>query len=135
LHVLVVDDCRDTTATLSFLLKAWGHEVNVAHDGVSALETAIINRPDVVLLDIGLPGMNGWELASRLREQPGMEDVLLVAVSGYGQCRDQLHSQKVGCDFHLLKPVDPKVLEDLLVKEAKRGSRSDGTRQDADSSE
>ena len=122
-RVLIVDDCRDTTATLSVLLKAWGHDPSVAHDGPAALVEAAMQTPDVVLLDIGLPGMNGWELARQLRALPGMQAARLVAMSGYGQSQDQLHSFEVGCELHLLKPVDPAILERIL-KEHSNVSRT-----------
>ena len=89
LRVLVVDDCPDTTATMAILLRLWGHQVWVAHDGLSALAAARACRPDVVLLDVGLPGMTGWELARHLRHLPGLERALLVAVTGYGSAEEQ----------------------------------------------
>src|SRR5688572_20913863 len=111
LHVLIVDDCPDTAATLALLLKAWGHQASTARTGPEALERAAMNPPDVVLLDIGLPGMNGWDVARRLRCLPGMERSYLIAVSGYGQERDRAQSADSGCLLHLLKPVDPAMLE------------------------
>jgi CheY-like chemotaxis protein len=114
LRVLVVDDCPDTTAALAILLRCWSHDVRVAHDGPAALETAAGFRPDVVLLDVGLPGMDGYEVARRLRGEVGLARALLVAVTGYGQEADRL-SREAGCDRHLLKPVDLDALQGLLA--------------------
>jgi two-component system CheB/CheR fusion protein len=114
-RVLVVDDNRDAATTLALLLRARGHEVQVANDGHAALELAESFRPQVVLLDIGLPGIDGYEVARRLRSSPRTRDILIVAISGYGQDEDRKRSQQVGFDFHLVKPVDPAVLQSLLT--------------------
>src|SRR5262249_31163621 len=113
-RVLIVDDCPDAAGSLAILLQLWGHEVHVTHNGPAALEAIPALQPEVVLLDIGMPGMNGWEVARRIREQEGGQNILLVALSGYGQERDQHHSRDVGCDFHLVKPFDPDELMRLL---------------------
>jgi CheY-like chemotaxis protein len=113
-RVLIVDDCPDAAGSLAILLQLWGHEVQVTHDGPSALEAIPALQPGAVLLDIGMPGMNGWEVARRIRQQEGGQDILLVAVSGYAQEQDQHHSRDVGCDFHLVKPFDPDELRRLL---------------------
>jgi CheY-like chemotaxis protein len=113
-RILIVDDCPDAAGSLALLLGLWGYEVRVAHDGPAALESAYSFRPEAVLLDIGLPGMNGWEVARQIRRREGGGDILLVAVSGYGQEQDREHSRQVGCDFHLLKPIDPQELQRLL---------------------
>jgi two-component system CheB/CheR fusion protein len=118
--VLVVDDCHDTTDSLLMLLGLWGHVPYVAHDGPTAIREAALHSPDVVLLDIGLPGMNGWDVARRLRNQPETERALLVAMSGYGSTRDQVNSRNAGCDLHLLKPVAPDLLERLLSDQSGR---------------
>jgi len=120
LRVLVVDDCHDTTESLSMLLRLWGHVPYPAHDGPTALREAALHSPDVVLLDIGLPGMDGWDVARRLRQQAGTEKALLVAMSGYGSSRDQMNSQNAGCDLHLLKPVAPDLLQRLLSDQSGR---------------
>ena len=114
-RVLVVDDNRDSVETMALLLHLWGHEVRTAYDGPSALALAAEYRPDVVLLDIGLPGMNGYEVAKRLREIPGLEKSVLVAVTGYGQESDRQRARKAGFDRHLVKPVEPTALQDLLA--------------------
>jgi len=115
LRVLVVDDCPDTTTTLVLLLRLWGHDTCVAHDGPSALAKAVTYDPDVVLLDIGLPGMDGHQVAWRLRLQPELERTLLVSLSGYGRDVDRRRSEEAGCDEHLVKPVEPVVLQRLLA--------------------
>ncbi len=114
-RVLVVDDNRDAATTLAMLLKTQQHEVHEAYDGLSALKAAIALKPDVILLDIGLPGINGYELAQRLRTIDQTKDALLVAVSGYGQDEDRLKSRLAGFDFHLVKPVDPQMLRTIIA--------------------
>jgi signal transduction histidine kinase/response regulator RpfG family c-di-GMP phosphodiesterase len=113
-RILVVDDNIDGARTLSRLLKAWGHDVFVAYDGPTAIETARSQQPDVVVLDIGLPGMDGYQVAQRLREQPRMTQAMLLAVTGYGRSEDLLRSREVGISHHLIKPVDPEALKKLL---------------------
>jgi PAS domain S-box-containing protein len=115
LRVLVVDDHRDAAESLVILLRLWGHEVQSAHDGPTALAMAAAYRPDAVLLDIGLPGMNGYEVAERLQELPGWGNVMLVALTGYGQEEDRRRSRAAGFDRHLIKPVDPASLRRLLA--------------------
>lgn len=114
LGVLIVDDCEDTTLSLALLLGRWGYRVEVANSGAAALERAVEQPFDVVVLDIGMPHMTGWELAGRLRRLAGMERALLIAVSGYGQAEDEHLSLTAGCDLHLIKPVEPDRLEQLL---------------------
>ena len=96
------------------LLRLWGHEVAVAHDGPAALRAAEGQRPEVALLDITLPGMDGYELARRLRSQPGLERIALVALTGWGQEEDRRRSQEAGFAHHLTKPVDLSALQELL---------------------
>src|ERR1700755_2094023 len=92
---------------MMLLLQAEGHDVTVEHDGASALATAREMRPDTILLDIGLPGINGVELPVRPRGQPETREARLIAVSGYGQQKDRERSAAAGFDLHLVKPVDP----------------------------
>jgi two-component system CheB/CheR fusion protein len=113
-----VDDCQDTTLSLSMLAQGWGYRVHVANDGPTALQIATEHLPSVVLLDVGMPQMSGWELARRLRQLPGMENAYLVAVTGYGQAADELRSREVGCDLHLTKPADPEELQRVLQERA-----------------
>jgi signal transduction histidine kinase len=114
-RVLVVDDNVSGAETLADLLVLWGCDVRVAHHGLAAIELAAQYLPEVVLLDIGLPGMDGYEVAQRLRELEGLEGALLVAVTGYGQEEDRRRSQEAALDHHLTKPVDPDVLRRLIT--------------------
>ena len=115
MRVLLVDDNVDAAESLAMLLRLWGHEVAVAHDGPAALRAAEGQRPQVALLDIGLPGMDGYELARRLRSQPGLGRVVLVALTGWGQEEDRRRSQEAGFDHHLTKPVELGALQKLLA--------------------
>jgi CheY-like chemotaxis protein len=110
-----VDDNRDATETLELLLQLWGHEVQSALNGPEALARAAEFRPEIILLDIGLPGMSGYEVARQLRQLPGFRDVFIVAVTGYGQDSDRIHSQEAGFGHHLVKPVQPEVLQELIA--------------------
>ncbi len=115
-RILVVDDNVDAATSLARLLsRLMGQEVRVAHDGPSALEVAEEFRPDLVLLDIGMPGMDGHEVARRLRGRPEFERTLLVALTGWGQEQDRKKSSESGIDCHLVKPVDPAALGALLA--------------------
>jgi CheY-like chemotaxis protein len=120
LRVLVVDDNLDAAESLVMLLGLDGHEVRMAHSGVEALEAAAVFRPEVVLLDIGLPGMDGYEVARRLREQNDGAETLLVAMTGYGQEEDRRRSRAAGFHRHLVKPVDLNDLRALLASSAPR---------------
>jgi CheY-like chemotaxis protein len=113
--VLIVDDNSDTAEAASELAVGWGHQVAVAHDGPDALEVARNFRPDIALIDIGLPEMNGYELARRFRELAGLETVFLVAITGYGGEEDQRAAQEAGFNLHFTKPIDPIRLKRLLA--------------------
>ena len=116
LRVLVVDDNVDTVTTLAMLVRESGHDVRKAYDGTTVVEAALDYRPNVVLLDIGLPGLNGFEVAKRLRQQPALQKAVLVAMTGYGQESDRKRSQEAGFDHHLVKPGDfGKVLQILTT--------------------
>jgi PAS domain S-box-containing protein len=112
-RILVVDDNVDAAQSLATLLKLWGHEVAVAHDGAGALEAARTQPPDVILLDIGLPGMSGLEVARQIRQEPRRP--LLVALTGYGQEQDRRRSVEAGFEAHLVKPVDLRELRRLIA--------------------
>jgi two-component system CheB/CheR fusion protein len=114
LRVLIVDDCKDNRDSLAMLLRVWGHEVRVARDGPSALVESQSFRPLVVILDIGLPGMSGWEVVRRLREQPDSHSVRVIALTGYGQEQDKGKAREAGFDAHLTKPADLALLRQLL---------------------
>ena len=105
-RLLVVDDNRDFANTLSLLLETFGHEVRTVYDGRAVLPMATDYRPDAVLLDIGLPGMNGYEIARELRSAPALSQLTLVAFTGYGQEEDRRRVREAGFDFHLVKPVE-----------------------------
>jgi PAS domain S-box-containing protein len=113
-RVLVVDDNRDAANSLALLLDHMGHETRVAHDGAEALEMAATYRPDIVLLDIGMPRMNGFDAARALRREPWGRDMTLIALTGWGQEHDRRSSQEAGFDHHLVKPVEPGSLLRLL---------------------
>ncbi len=113
-RVLVVDDNVDSARAAAKILARNGYDVQVAYDGPEAVENAILHQPAFVFLDIGLPGMNGYEVAMRLRQEPGLKEAMLVAVSGYGEEGDRRRSREAGFDQHLVKPVDPIVLLKLM---------------------
>ena len=115
LRVLVVDDNRDATEALELLLQLWGYEVRSAFDGPEALALAAEFQPKVILLDIGLPGMSGYEVARQLRDGPGGRELFIVAVTGYGQDSDRIKSRRAGFDHHLIKPMQPEVLQELIA--------------------
>ena len=119
-RVLVVDDNVDAAETLKLLLEVLGHEVAVAHEGLSALSIAPVWLPDVVLLDIGLPGLDGYELARRIRLNTLLEGVVLVALTGYGQDSDRQQAREAGFDHHLVKPADFQALQAILTSVANR---------------
>ena len=114
-RVLVVDDNRDAAESLNILLTAWGQDARVAHDALAALDIAEKFRPEVVLLDIGLPKLHGYDVARRLREQDWGRRCLIVAVTGWGQEADRQQSKAAGIDHHLIKPVEPLALRELLA--------------------
>jgi len=112
--ILIVDDCTDTTDSLALLMRAWGFDVDVANQGPAALQLAGARCPDVVLLDLGMPGMDGYEVARQLRCLPGVQNALLIAISGYGGKARECASREAGFDLHLTKPADPRHLRHLL---------------------
>lgn len=114
-RILVVDDNRDSAESMGSLLECMGSEVEVAHDGQSALQAIDSYQPAVVLLDIGMPGMDGYEVARRVRERRDLDHVTLIAVTGWGQEEDQRRSREAGFDHHLVKPVDLEALRALLA--------------------
>ena len=114
-RLLIVDDNRDTAESLCMLLELLGHEVRSAHDGLAAIDVAAEFRPDVVLLDIGLPKLNGYDTARRIREQAWGATMHLIAVTGWGQDTDRSEARSAGFDHHLTKPVDIPKLTKLLT--------------------
>lgn len=115
-RILVVDDNRDAADSLGMMLRYAGADVRVVYDGEGALDAMPECLPDVVLLDIGMPRLNGCDLARRIREDPVHGAVMLVALTGWGQAADRLRSHEAGIDHHLVKPVDFDVLEELLLR-------------------
>ena len=121
LRILVVDDNVDSAETLAEQLPLWGHEARLAHDGPQALAVAREFSPEVILLDIGLPGMDGFEVARQIRAEK-MPVLQLLAMTGYGQDEDRQQARDAGFDGHLVKPVDPDTLQKTL------GAIADGPR-------
>jgi PAS domain S-box-containing protein len=119
-RILIVDDNEDGAASLAMMLKLGGHETQTAHDGLEAVEVAEQFRPDAMLLDIGLPKLNGYEVCRRIRERSWGKSVVLVAVTGWGQEEDRDRSKAAGFDTHVVKPVDREVLRRLLASVAPR---------------
>ena len=114
-RILVVDDNHDSALSLAMVLTMMGHETRTAHDGETALATAEEFHPDVVLLDIGLPKMNGYEVAQRIREKAWGIAMFLIAVTGWGQAEDRARSAEVGLNMHMVKPVEPSALQAVLA--------------------
>ena len=119
LRILVADDNRDAADSLQRILALYGHEVRVAYDGDSAVHVGADFRPRVAILDIAMPGTNGYEVARRLRRHHG-DEVTLVALTGWGQDADRRRASEAGFDHHLTKPVDPQSLNALLADVAKK---------------
>jgi CheY-like chemotaxis protein/two-component sensor histidine kinase len=115
-RILVVDDLRDSADSLAVLLRLVGNEVCTAYDGQEALETAAEFRPDVVVLDLGMPKLNGYDTCRRLREQAWTKDVVFVALTGWGQEEDRRRTEEAGFHYHLVKPIDPAAFMKLLAK-------------------
>jgi CheY-like chemotaxis protein len=116
LHILIVEDNPDSAFSTALLLRLYGHEVRMVHDGQTAVRVIGEDTPDVVLLDIGLPGLDGWEVARQIRRSPQHKKPFLIAVTGYGQDDDRRRSAEAGIDLHLVKPVDPLELQEILRK-------------------
>src|SRR5262245_60573916 len=114
-RILVVDDNHDSALSLAMMLSIMGHETRTAHDGESAVATAESFLPEVVLLDIGLPKLNGYEVAQRIRQHSWGASMFLIAVTGWGQDEDRQRSSEVGLNVHMVKPVEPAALERLLA--------------------
>jgi signal transduction histidine kinase/ActR/RegA family two-component response regulator len=114
-RILVVDDFRDATDSLARMLRVMGHDCETAYDGLEALQVAVAFRPDVVLLDIGLPKLDGYQTAQRIRHEPWGGSIALVALTGWGQDEDKRRAAEAGFDHHLTKPVDPADLQRVLA--------------------
>jgi CheY-like chemotaxis protein len=116
LRVLLAEDNRDAAEAMSMLLELLGHQVRVVHDGAGAVEAARADTPDVALIDIGLPKLNGYEVAQRLRQLPSADRTVLIALTGYGNESEKKRAFSAGFHFHLTKPVDLERLEGLLAE-------------------
>jgi CheY-like chemotaxis protein len=114
-RVLVVDDSEVQAKSLGMLLEMMGHQVRVAYNGLAALEISAEFVPDVALIDVGLPGMDGYELARRIRAQPQLQHTVLIAQTGWGREEDRENSREAGFDHHLSKPIDHQLLEKILA--------------------
>ena len=121
-RLLVVDDNRDAALSLAMLLRVRGHEVQVAHNGAAALEMASSYRPHMIFLDIGMPAMDGYEVARRIRRMTELKGVVLAALTGWGQEDDRRRTGDAGFDHHLVKPPEPRDLEELLASLDQRPS-------------
>lgn len=122
---LVVDDNLDAVNSLALLLRLFGHEVQIAHNGLEALEVAERFRPEVVLMDVGMPVLNGHEATRRIRAEPWGRDILILALTGWGQDSDKLLSKEAGCDAHLVKPILWPDLEKVLAELESRGAEKE----------
>src|SRR3954447_22954985 len=116
LRVLIVDDCKDGADSLSTLLRLWGHEVQVAYDGPAALRLAAVFRPEVLLVDLGLPGMDGCCLARQFLTQAQFRDAILTAVTGYADRDHRTLGSEAGFDAYLVKPTDLAALQAMLSR-------------------
>jgi CheY-like chemotaxis protein len=123
LRVLLVDDCPDVCAALGTLVRLWGHDVRAVGDGLTCLGAVADYQPHVVLLDVGLPGIDGFEVARRLRLHPPPQPLRLVTISGYGREEDFRRSRAAGCEKHMVKPVDLLDLRHLLSSYAELARR------------
>jgi CheY-like chemotaxis protein len=115
IRILVAEDDRDVAESMELLLRAYGHRVQLVVDGPSALEAARAEAPTLMIVDIGLPGMDGYEVARGVRQSLGLRDTVLIALTGYGQEQDRRRAREAGFDHHLTKPVDPSVLRSLIA--------------------
>jgi CheY-like chemotaxis protein len=122
LAVLVVDDNVDMATSLATLLRESGHDVQTAYDGPGALEAVRKFRPDVALLDVGLPELDGFEVAKRIRQQPILKKVVLVAMTGYGKESDRQRSQEAGFDHYLIKPTKFEKVQEILASVGKKAT-------------
>jgi CheY-like chemotaxis protein len=116
-RIMVVDDNVDAAESLAMMLELDGHSVIRAHDGAAAIAIASSERPSVMLLDIGLPDIDGYELARRLRALPEVDNALLIAVTGYGQAEDRRRAEDAGFDHHVVKPVEFESLRSMLLED------------------
>jgi CheY-like chemotaxis protein len=124
LRVLAVEDNADSRDMTRTMLELNGHEVRAVPDGAQGIEEAASWKPDVILLDIGLPGMDGYEIARRLRANPALTGTRIIALTGYGQADDARRAFAAGFDMHLTKPVEPEALEEALAASSSQAQAS-----------
>jgi CheY-like chemotaxis protein len=113
--ILVADDDQDSAESLALLFQLMGHEVRAAQSGVAAIDMAAQFRPDLIVLDIGMPGLDGYEVCRRIRQQDWGQSIVIAALTGWTRDEDRDRSEQAGFDHYLVKPVDPKLLEDLVA--------------------
>jgi CheY-like chemotaxis protein len=123
-RVLVVDDLRDSADALALMLEMDGHEVRTAYDGAEAARAAMEFQAEVVLLDIGMPILNGYDAARRIREQCGSQEILLIAITGWGHEENRRRTKEAGFDLHLVKPIEPDLLRQVMASAASTASRA-----------
>jgi PAS domain S-box-containing protein len=129
-RILVAEDNRDSAISMSMMLRLVGNDVRTAHDGIEAVAVAKAFRPDVILMDVGMPRLNGYDATRRIREQPWGKGITIIALTGWGQERDKVRSTESGCDGHIVKPVDFPTLERLLTDLKTGKSRVEMSRRD-----
>jgi CheY-like chemotaxis protein len=117
-HIVIIEDNRDVRDVLRFLLESWGHQVEEAETGSRGLEMIRASRPEIVLVDLGLPGLDGYAVAEAIRSAPGGDAVVLVAITGYGGLQDRRRTMDVGFNAHLTKPVNLQALERIILSRA-----------------
>ena len=126
-RILVVDDDHDSAESLAMLFQMMGHEVRAAHNGLAAVDLAEAFRPDLIVLDIGMPGLDGYEVCRRIRQHSWGRAAVIAALTGWSRDEDRDRSEQAGFDHFLVKPVDPKALEDLIAAVGGRGSGPERT--------
>jgi CheY-like chemotaxis protein len=115
-RILVADDDQDSAESLAMLFQMMGHDVRSALNGLEAVDVAANFRPDLIVLDIGMPGLDGYEVCRRIRQQPWAQAVVIAALTGWTRDEDKDRSQEAGFDHYIVKPIDPKVLADLVAR-------------------
>ena len=123
-RIMLIEDHPDAAESLALLLELLGHRVRVFSEGAAALASASADPPDVMVVDIGLPGIDGYEIARRVRRDPHLRHAVLIALTGYGTEDDRRESKAAGFDHHLVKPVEPRALEDLVARLGKPAPRA-----------
>ena len=125
-RILVADDDQDSAESLAMLFKMMGHEVRAAQDGLAAVDLAEIFRPDLIVLDIGMPGLDGYEVCRRIRQHAWGQAIVIAALTGWARDEDRDRSEQAGFNHFLVKPVDSKALEDLIAAVASVDDERDG---------